>query len=415
MREELVLKGAKGKEAAKKIAQATALEKNNALAEMAKALMENATDIIKINKLDLENGKKQNFTKAFIDRLTLNEERINGMAQGLIDLTTLPDPVRESSLGWVTEDGIEIRKIQVPLGVIGIIYEARPNVTADAGGLCLKAGNAVILRGSKDAINSNKKIVEVLQNALEKAGLDRNIIQLIEDTDREAANEMMQLNKYIDVLIPRGGQGLINAVVENSKIPVIETGVGNCHAFVDESADLEMAVNIIENGKTQRPGVCNALETILVHKNTAEKFLPALEERLGKYPVELRVCNKSEKYLTNFTKAEEEDFYTEFLDLILAVKIVDNVEEALFHIDKYGSKHSEVIITKDYNNGRKFQKEVDAAAVYINASTRFTDGSKFGFGAEIGISTQKLHARGPMGIQHLTSYKYEICGNGEIR
>jgi len=415
MREELVLKGAKGKEAAKKIAQATALGKNNALAEMAKALMENATDIIKINKLDLENGKKQNFTKAFIDRLTLNEERINGMAQGLIDLTTLPDPVRESSLGWVTEDGIEIRKIQVPLGVIGIIYEARPNVTADAGGLCLKAGNAVILRGSKDAINSNKKIVEVLQNALEKAGLDRNIIQLIEDTDREAANEMMQLNKYIDVLIPRGGQGLINAVVENSKIPVIETGVGNCHAFVDESADLEMAVNIIENGKTQRPGVCNALETILVHKNTAEKFLPALEERLGKYPVELRVCNKSEEYLTNFIKAEEEDFYTEFLDLILAVKVVDNIEEALFHIDKYGSKHSEVIITKDYNNGRKFQKEVDAAAVYINASTRFTDGSKFGFGAEIGISTQKLHARGPMGIQHLTSYKYEICGNGEIR
>lgn len=415
MREELITKGAKAKEASKIIAQASAAEKNKALSEMANALINNITLIIDANNIDLENARTKSFPKAFIDRLTLSESRITEMAQGLRELISLPDPIRESSQGWVTEDGIEIRKIQVPLGVIGIIYEARPNVTSDAAGLCLKAGNAVILRGSKDAVNSNKKIVEVLQNALGKTALGKNALQLVEDTSREAANEMMQMNKYIDVLIPRGGQGLINTVVENSKIPVIETGTGNCHAFIDETADIEMAVKIVENGKTQRPGVCNALETVLVHKNAASEFLPAMENSLEKYPVELRVCEESKKYLKKYNLATEEDYYTEFLDLILAVKIVENIEEAISHIDKYSSKHSEVIITKDYNNSRKFQKEIDAAAVYVNASTRFTDGGKFGFGAEIGISTQKLHARGPMGIKHLTSYKYEISGNGEIR
>ena len=415
MREELITKGAKAKEASKIIAQASAAEKNKALSEMANALINNITLIIDANNIDLENARTKSFPKAFIDRLTLSESRITEMAQGLRELISLPDPIRESSQGWVTEDGIEIRKIQVPLGVIGIIYEARPNVTSDAAGLCLKAGNAVILRGSKDAVNSNKKIVEVLQNALEKTALGKDVLQLVEDTSREAANEMMQMNKYIDVLIPRGGQGLINTVVENSKIPVIETGTGNCHAFIDETADIEMAVKIVENGKTQRPGVCNALETVLVHKNAASEFLPAMENSLEKYPVELRVCEESKKYLKKYNLATEEDYYTEFLDLILAVKIVENIEEAISHIDKYSSKHSEVIITKDYNNSRKFQKEIDAAAVYVNASTRFTDGGKFGFGAEIGISTQKLHARGPMGIKHLTSYKYEISGNGEIR
>lgn len=415
MREELIIKGTQAKEASNVIAQASATEKNKALSEMAQALVDNIKEIIEANSVDLENAKNQDLPKAFMDRLTLNEVRIREMAQGLTELIALPDPIRESSLGWVSEDGIEIRKVQVPLGVIGIIYEARPNVTSDAAGLCLKAGNAVILRGSKDAINSNKKIVEVLQNALEETTLGKYVIQLVEDTSREAANEMMQMNKYIDVLIPRGGQGLINSVVENSRIPVIETGTGNCHAFVDETADIEMAVRIIENGKTQRPGVCNALETVLVHKNIAEKLLPALEDVLNKYPVELRVCEESKKYLKKYKEATEDDYYTEFLDLILAVKIVDSIDDAISHIYKYSSKHSEVIITKDYNNGRKFQKEVDAAAVYVNASTRFTDGGKFGFGAEIGISTQKLHARGPMGIKHLTSYKYEISGNGEIR
>ena len=325
MREELLLKGAQAKAAAKAMAQTGAEEKNKALAVMAQALIDNIQAIIEANKADLEKAQENNLTKAFLDRLTLNESRIKDMAQGLKDLMALPDPVRESSLGWVTEDGIEIRKVQVPLGVIGIIYEARPNVTADAAGLCLKAGNAVILRGSKDAIDSNKIIVEVLQKALEQTSLNKYSIQLVEDTTREAATEMMQMNKYIDVLIPRGGQGLINTVVENSKIPVIETGTGNCHAYVDDSADFQMALNIIENGKTQRPGVCNALETVLVHEKIAPGFLPLLEKTLEKYPVELRACEESGKHLKNFTKAVEDDYYTEFLDLILAVKIVKNI------------------------------------------------------------------------------------------
>ncbi len=412
---ELFEKGLEAKAAATVMAQASTREKNQALEIMASQLEERTPEIVAANRIDLDNAAGQDFTRAFIDRLTLNENRIADMADGLRQLIALSDPVRKSSLGWITEDGIEIRRVQVPLGVIGIIYEARPNVTADAAGLCLKSGNAVILRGSKDAIHSNKKIVEVLQDALEMTTLGRHVVQLIEDTSREAAAEMMALNQYIDVLIPRGGQGLINAVVENAKIPVIETGIGNCHAFVDQTAQINMAVNIVENGKTQRPGVCNSLETLLVHKEIAADFLPALEKRLESYNLEYRACTESAKYLKNVTPAEDRDYYEEFLDMIVAVKVVEDLDEALAHIAKYGSKHSEVIITEQYQNARRFQKEIDAAAVYVNASTRFTDGNKFGFGAEIGISTQKLHARGPMGIEHLTSVKYEIDGHGEVR
>ena len=415
MTSELVLKGSKAKQAATIMARASSREKNHALEMMATQLVERSAEIIEANARDLVSAADQNFTRAFIDRLTLNEKRVADMADGLRQLTGLADPVRKSALGWVTEDGIEIRKVQVPLGVIGIIYEARPNVTADAAGLCLKAGNAVILRGSKDAVESNKKIVQVLQDALEMTTLGRDVVQLIEDTSREAAAEMMKLNKYIDVLIPRGGQGLISAVVENAKIPVIETGIGNCHAFVDQSADIKMALDIIENGKIQRPGVCNALETLLIHKDIAAELIPALEERLQTFDLEYRVCPEAEKYFKTFTQAEDTDYYEEFLDLIIAVKIVNNLEEAMAHIAKYGSMHSEVIITESYQNARRFQLETDAAAVYVNASTRFTDGNMFGFGAEIGISTQKLHARGPMGIEHLTSVKYEIDGQGQIR
>lgn len=415
MHQELMEKGRQARGAAKILAQASTREKNQALAAMAAALRSRQAEIVEANGLDLEAARDQDFTKAFVDRLTLNEKRVLDMATGLDQLVNLADPVGKSDMGWITQEGIRIRKVQVPLGVIGIIYEARPNVTADAAGLCLKAGNAVILRGSKDAIHSNKKIVEVLQDALVSAGLAREAVQLVEDTSREAANEMMRLHQYIDVLIPRGGQGLINAVVENSRIPVIETGIGNCHAYVDQGADLEMALNIVENGKAQRPGVCNSLETLLVHRDEAEAFLPPLEARLDAYPVEFRACPRSSAFLKRSVPATEEDFATEFLDYILAVKVVDSLEEALAHIDQYGSKHSEVIITRDYANAVRFQKEVDAAAVYVNASTRFTDGGMFGFGAEIGISTQKLHARGPMGVEHLTSIKYEIDGNGEIR
>lgn len=407
--------GKRAKEAASLLAGLSAAEKNQALEAMSQALLSGSDQIIAANKIDLETGKENQLSSALMDRLTLNEDRIADMAQGLSQLISVKDPIGESRESWISEDGLEIKKVQVPLGVIGIIYEARPNVTADAAGLCLKAGNAVILRGSRDAINSNMKIVEILQAALENTKAGKFSLQLLEDTSREMANKMMQLTQYIDVLIPRGGQGLINAVIDNAKIPVIQTGTGNCHAFVDQSADLEMALKIIENGKTQRPGVCNALETVLVHKEVAEKILPPMEELLQKHSVELRACSRAQEFLKGAKEASQEDFATEFLDMILAVKVVDSFDEAVAHINRFGSGHSEVIITSDYENSRRFHREVDAAAIYVNASTRFSDGGKFGFGAEIGISTQKLHARGPMGVQHLTSYKYQISGNGEIR
>lgn len=413
--DKLIEIGKRAKEASVNLAALTASQKNQALALMAEALLEGQAQIIEANKIDVKNARERQLTEALIDRLTLNEERVKDMAQGLVDLISLPDPIGESRHSWISEDGLEIKKVQVPLGVVGIIYEARPNVTADAAGLCLKSGNAALLRGSSDAINSNMKIVEILQAALEKSKAGKFSLQLLEDTSRETANKMMQLTEYIDVLIPRGGQGLINAVIENAKIPVIETGTGNCHAFIDESADLQMALRIIENGKTQRPGVCNALETILVHRKIAEEFLPQMEKVLAKHKVEIRACQGARKHMKNTKRAYKEDYATEYLDMIVAVKQVSSLKQAIDHINEYGSGHSEVIVTEDYENSRRFHKEVDAATVYVNASTRFTDGGMFGFGAEIGISTQKLHARGPMGVQHLTSYKYQISGNGEIR
>ena len=338
------------------------------------------------------------------------------MAQGVLDVAALPDPIGAVLSGSKRPNGLNITKVRVPIGVIGIIFEARPNVTSDAASLCLKSGNAVILRGGKEAINSNKCIADIMRSALEKSALDKNCIQLIEDTTRQSSVELMGLVDYLDLLIPRGGAGLIKAVVENAKVPVIETGVGNCHVFVDESADIDMAANIIYNAKTSRPSVCNAIETILVHKNIAEKALPVIKARLDEKNVELRGCERTREILgDSVIPAIEVDWATEYLDYILAVKVVDNIDEAIAHITKYSSGHSECIVTENYKNANRFKNEVDAAAVYVNASTRFTDGGMFGLGAEIGISTQKIHARGPMGLNELTSMKFIIEGDGQIR
>ena len=337
------------------------------------------------------------------------------MAVGLRAVAELPDPVGHVEEMWLNKDNLQIGKVAVPLGVIGMIYEARPNVTADAAALCLKSGNAVMLRGSGDAIQSNLKIASVLAKAAEEAGIPAGAIQIIEDTSRETVNEMMNLNEYLDVLIPRGGAGLIQNVVKNATVPVIETGVGNCHIYVDETADAEMAVEIIMNGKVQRPGVCNATESLLVHKNIAAEVLPLAAEKLLAAGVELRGCEETMQYIPQGKAATEEDYATEFHSLILSVKVVDSIDEAILHIRRYGTKHSEVIVTNDYAHARMFQQMVDAACVYVNASSRFSDGFQFGFGAEIGISTQKLHARGPMGLKELTSYKYIINGSGQVR
>lgn len=338
------------------------------------------------------------------------------MAQGVLDVVALPDPIGAVLSGSKRPNGLNITKVRVPIGVIGIIFEARPNVTSDAASLCLKSGNTVILRGGKEAINSNKCIADIMRSALEKSALDKNCIQLIEDTTRQSSVELMGLVDYLDLLIPRGGAGLIKAVVENAKVPVIETGVGNCHVFVDESADIDMAANIIYNAKTSRPSVCNAIETILVHKNIAEKALPVIKARLDEKNVELRGCERTREILgDSVIPAIEADWATEYLDYILAVKVVDNIDEAIAHITKYSSGHSECIVTENYKNANRFKNEVDAAAVYVNASTRFTDGGMFGLGAEIGISTQKIHARGPMGLNELTSMKFIIEGDGQIR
>jgi len=412
---ELVTKGKLAQEAAYQLGLASTELKNKALIKMAEDLEKNIDSILAANNLDMENARQKEYTKAFLDRLLLTEKRVKEMAEGLRAIAQLPDPVGEVERMWTTAEGLQIGKMRVPLGVIGIIYEARPNVTADAAGLCLKSGNAVILRGSSDAINSNKKITEVLSKSAEDTGLPSGSIQLIEDVSRETVNQMLKLNEYLDVLIPRGGTGLIKNVVENATVPVIETGVGNCHVYVESDADLVMAENIIINAKTQRPGVCNAAETLLVHKDIAEAFLTQVAPKLQNLGVELRCCEQARKFVPNSKLATEEDYATEFLDLILAVKVVEGLEEALKHIRKYGTKHSEVIITNDYHKSLVFLKSVDAAAVYVNASSRFTDGFQYGFGAEIGISTQKLHARGPMGLKELTSYKYIIMGDGQIR
>lgn len=390
-------------------------KKNEALLEISKALVNEKENILRANEKDVTLARENGMMESLIDRLVLNEDRIVAMADGARDIVNLPDPIGEVLSMTNRPNGLIIGQKRVPIGVIGIIYESRPNVTMDAFALCFKAGNAVILRGGSDAIHSNIAIVNVIRKALEKAHLPMDSIQLVEDTSRETAKELMRLNKYIDVLIPRGGAGLINTVVQNSTIPVIETGTGNCHIYVDEYADFEMALNIIDNAKTHRLGVCNACESLVIHSKIAEEFIPLLYERLNLKQVEIRSCDRGRAICSELSIATEDDYYTEYLDKIISLKVVDNIDEAILHINTYNTKHSEAIVTNDYNNAMKFHNEIDAAAVYVNASTRFTDGSEFGFGAEIGISTQKLHARGPMGLLALTTTKYIIFGNGQIR
>ncbi len=412
---ELEMMGQRAKAASRIIARLKIDEKNNALRSVAAAITDNAAAIIAANRIDVENGVSAGMHQGLLDRLTLTEDRIKAMAEGIIQVATLDDPVGEVLGMWERPNGLRIGQKRVPIGVIGIIYESRPNVTLDVFGLCFKAGNACVLKGGSDALNSNIAIVEIIQGALADVGLTPDCIQLIRSTDRAVAGEFMKLNQYIDVLIPRGGAGLIRATVNNATIPVIETGTGNCHIYVDASADYDMALDIIENAKTQRIGVCNACESLLVHKDVADSFIPLLAKRLFKHNVEIRGDEQSCTIVPQFTPATEADYGTEYLDYIISLKIVNNVDEAIAHINKYNTGHSEAIITNDYNNSQKFLDEVDAAAVYVNASTRFTDGFEFGFGAEVGISTQKLHARGPMGLKALTTTKYIIYGNGQVR
>lgn len=405
----------KAKKASRKLAIISSEEKNNALQKMAKNLRENKNFILDANKQDVESlMKKEDYTNAFKDRLTLNDDRIEGMAEGLEDIAGLNDPVGEHLGARRIENDMEVGRVRVPLGVIGIIYEARPNVTADAAGLALKAGNSIILRGSAEAINSNMAIAKTLRSGLENTGIDPDCISLIEDKSRESVNELLNQDKLIDALIPRGGKSLIEFVVKNSTVPVIETGEGNCHTYIDKDADLDMAVKIAVNAKVQRPGVCNAMETMLVHDNIKDKFLKKAVPKLQEENVEIRGCEKV-RQVCDVKAAKDTDWGEEYLDLILAVKVVESLDEAINHIQAYGTNHSEAIITENYSAARNFLNEVDAAAVYVNASTRFTDGGVFGMGAEIGISTQKLHARGPMGIEQLTTTKFTILGSGQIR
>ncbi len=401
--------------AKRELAKLTTDEKNQLLKAAAAALRDNYKSIVDANEVDVKAAKENGVKDSIIDRLTLNYDRIDAMADGLEQIAKLPDPIGEVINMKTLPNGLIVGQKRVPMGVIGIIYEARPNVTSDAFGLCLKAGSAVILRGGKEAINSNKAVISVFKDAISEMNINENIVQLIEDTSRETATEMMKMNGYIDVLIPRGGAGLIQSVVQNSTVPVIETGVGNCHIFVDETANLDNAVKIIVNAKAQRPGVCNAAETMLVHKNIADKFLPDAIKALREKGVEVRGDKSVQAVVNDVVAADESDWETEYLDYILAVKVVNDVDEAIEHIAKYSTGHSESIISENYTNTQKFLNEVDSAAVYVNASTRFTDGNEFGFGAEIGISTQKLHARGPMGLKELTTSKYIIYGNGHIR
>lgn len=389
--------------------------KNAALQKGAEALLTGMDKILQANKQDVENAKKAGVRSAFIDRLTLTEERILSMAEGLRQVASFDDPVGEVTFMKTLDNGLMIGQKRVPMGVIGIIFEARPNVTADAFGLCLKAGSAVILRGGKEAIGSNKAIVELFQEAVQKEGLPKECVQIVQDTSRETASEMMRLNGYLDLLIPRGGAGLIKNVVENSTVAVIQTGIGNCHVYVDESADLKKAAAIVINAKTQRPGVCNACESLLVHKNIAEEFMPEIGKALQQRKVEIRGDEKTLQLVEGAVAATEQDWATEYEDYIISAKVVETFDEAIEHIRKYTTGHSEAIVTENYTNAQRFLNEIDAAAVYVNASTRFTDGGQFGFGAEIGISTQKLHARGPMGLKELTTTKYIIYGNGQIR
>lgn len=411
----LISMGQKAKEASYELGVASPGQKNEALTFMAEELIKAKEEIIKANEIDRQNAIKKGITDALLDRLSLDDSRIEAMAQGLLDIVKLQDPVGEVTNMWQMPNGLQIGQKRVPIGVLGIIYESRPNVTSDAAGLCLKSGNAVILRGASDAINSNKAVAKALVAGIKRSGLPQDCVQLLEDTSRETAREMMRLNNYIDVLIPRGGAGLIKSVVQNATVPVIETGTGNCHIFVDETADLEMAKAIVLNAKVQRPGVCNAAEKLLVHESIANEFLPTIVKVLRENGVEVRGCDKAQAIVDDIKVIEEPEWHQEYLDLIIAVKVVKDVDEAIKHINKYNTGHSESIVTESYKNSQKFLQRVDAAAVYVNASTRFTDGGEFGFGGEIGISTQKLHARGPMGLKELTTSKYIIFGDGQIR
>lgn len=407
--------GIQAKQAERELLKLNSLKKNACLMAAAKGLVAAQADILKANAEDVRIAREKGMKESLVDRLALTEERIASMAEGLASLVALEDPIGEILEAKIRPNGLEIGKKRVPLGVIGIIYESRPNVTADAFGLCFKTSNAVILKGGSDAIHSNKAIVKVIREVLSDQRVTPDAIQLVEDTRRETAKELMRMNRYLDVLIPRGGAGLIRTVVENSTVPVIETGTGNCHIYVDATADIQMAVDIINNAKTQRTGVCNACESLVIHKAIADKVIPAVCERLFKKNVEIRGDENCCRLNPQIIPATDEDWGQEYLDYILSAKIVGSIDEAIDHINKYNTKHSEAIITKDYDNARRFLEEIDAAAVYVNASTRFTDGFEFGFGAEIGISTQKLHARGPMGLKELTTTKYIIYGNGQVR
>lgn len=407
--------GARAKAAARPLQTAATETKNQALLKIADALLQNCAYILSENEKDLEAGRKNGMAPALLDRLALSEARVAGMAKGVADVAKLPDPVGAVLSEITRPNGLKIQKVAVPLGVIAVIFEARPNVTSDAAALCLKSGNAVILRGGKEAIHSNTAITKVMRDALRETELPEDCVQLVEDTSRESATALMRLNGYVDVLIPRGGAGLIRSVVENATVPVIETGVGNCHIYIDKDADIQMAVDITYNAKTSRVSVCNAAESLLVHKDIAEKVLPPLKAKLDEKNVELRGDEATRAILPGIKAATEEDYATEYLDYILSVHIVDSLEEAIDHIYRYSTGHSECIITENKAAAEKFLAEVDSAAVYHNASTRFTDGGEFGFGAEIGISTQKLHARGPLGLPQLTSVKYKIYGNGQRR
>ena len=411
--DDLITMGQQAQQAAQQLSQLSTSQKNHILKLVAQSLRKHTDEIVEKNNQDL--GNADGLASSFVDRLTLDDERIEQIAVGVEQVVSLQDPIGDIDKGWKTEDDLYITKQRVPLGVIGMIYEARPNVTVDAFALTFKTGNAVILRGGKEALLTNIQLVEAIKEVLRDNDIDENAVQILHDTSHKTANEMMSLTGYIDVLIPRGSARLIKTVVENAKVPVIETGAGNCHIYVDEFAQAQMAADIIVNAKTQRPSVCNAAEKIVIHSSVAEQFLPIIAAALKPYNVELRGDERARAILPDINVATEEDWGTEYTDYIMAVKVVDSLDEAIEHINKYNTKHSESIITDNYANSEKFLQRIDAACVYVNASTRFTDGFKFGFGAEIGISTQKLHARGPMGLNELTSTKYLIRGNGQIR
>ncbi|MCL4407966.1 MAG: glutamate-5-semialdehyde dehydrogenase [Thermotogae bacterium] len=412
----------KVEELAKKVSQAkksiglmSTQRKNEALRSIADAIDKNRKNILKGNRIDVDLSRKNEMPESIIDRLLLNDKRIDAMMDSIKRIIDLDDPIGKIDNGWTLPNGLRIMKVRVPIGAIGMIYEGRPNVTVDSAILCLKSGNSVLLKGSASAQNSNVALVKAIKSGLKVADFSQNAVELIEDTSHKAVEEMIKMRTYLDLVIPRGGKSLIDFVVQNATVPTLETGAGNCHIFVDESADLNMALRIIENAKVQRPGTCNAAEKVLIHQKVAEIFLPMLYDRLKALNVEMRGCDEALRIIPSMKKASQEDWSTEYLDLILGIKIVKDANEAMDHISRYGTKHSESIITNNYENALKFTSEIDAAAVYVNASTRFTDGGEFGFGAEIGISTQKLHARGPIGLSELTSYKYVIHGEGQIR